>query len=117
MICQRSALRLKTADSSHVRGAAPDASWRRHLESLLPVKASCLDMGLARLPDPEARFALGGDEPLYFSVHSAAAKLAREGVAVVHAMKYLGPEPASASDEAQPERLDRHQALRRVAAR
>lgn len=86
-------------------GAAPDASWRRHLESLLPVKASCLDMGLARLPDPEARFALGGDEPLYFSVHSAAAKLAREGVAVVHAMKYLGAEQASAADEAQLERL------------
>lgn len=86
-------------------GAAADASWRRQLAALLPVKASCLDMGLARLPDPEARFALGGDEALYFSVHSASAKLAREGVAVVHAMKYLGAEQASAADETQLERL------------
>lgn len=86
-------------------GGAAERNWRQQLEALLPVKASCLDMALERLPDPEARFALGGDEPLYFSVHSASAKLAREGVAVVHAMKYLGGETASPADEAQLERF------------
>ncbi|WP_428304610.1 phytoene desaturase family protein [Lacipirellula sp.] len=86
-------------------GESSPAAWRKQLTELLPVKASCLDMALEKLPDPEARFALGGDEPLYFSVHSAAAKLARDGVAVVHAMKYLGAETASAADESQIERL------------
>lgn len=56
-----------------------------------PVKAACLDIGLARLPQPRARFTLGIDRPLYFSVHSAVAKLAPEGGAVIHAAKYLNP--------------------------
>ena len=38
---------------------------------------------------PRQRFALGLDRPYYFSVHSAAAKLAPEGISVVHVMKYL----------------------------
>ena len=36
-------------------------------------------------------FALGVDRPLYVSVHSAAARLAPEGAALVHAMRYLEP--------------------------
>lgn len=56
-----------------------------------PVKAACLDIGLARLPQPRARFALGIDRPLYFSVHSAVAKLAPADGAVIHAAKYLHP--------------------------
>ena len=55
----------------------------------IPVAAACLDVALARLPRPGDRFALGLDRPLYFSVHSAAAKLGPDGVAVLHAMKYL----------------------------
>lgn len=56
-----------------------------------PVKAACLDIGLARLPRPCARFALGIDRPLYFSVHSAVAKLAPADGAVIHVAKYLHP--------------------------
>ena len=55
-----------------------------------PVRAACLDVALARLPRPRDGFALGLDRPLYYSVHSAAARLAPAGVAVVHAAKYLG---------------------------
>ena len=45
---------------------------------------------MSRLPaDPPRRFALGLDRPYYFSVHSAAARLAPEGISVVHVMKYL----------------------------
>ncbi len=62
----------------------------------LPVHAACLDVALSRLPHPEERFALGLDHPYYFSVHSAAAKLAPAGVAVLHVMKYL-PEEAKDS--------------------
>jgi phytoene dehydrogenase-like protein len=34
---------------------------------------------------------LGIDRPLYLSVHSSVAKLAPEGKAVIHVMKYLAP--------------------------
>jgi phytoene dehydrogenase-like protein len=57
----------------------------------VPVRAACLDVGLSRLPDPRARFALGVDRPLYLSVHSAVARLAPAGAATIHVAKYLGP--------------------------
>src|SRR5262249_18977053 len=44
---------------------------------------------------PAGRFALGIDAPLYLSVHSATARLAPEGAAVIHVAKYLGAAPAS----------------------
>lgn len=55
-----------------------------------PIHAACLDLALSRLPRPSDRFALGLDRPYYYSVHSAAARLAPGGIAVVHVMKYLG---------------------------
>jgi phytoene dehydrogenase-like protein len=55
----------------------------------VPIKAACLDVALNRLERPRHRFALGLDRPFYYSVHSAAAKLAPEGISVVHVMKYL----------------------------
>jgi len=61
-----------------------------------PVKAACLDLGLRRLPDPRRLFVVGIDRPLYFSVHSASARLAPEGAAVIHVARYLGPEPTDA---------------------
>ncbi len=61
-------------------------NWDR---DLTPLKAACLDLALRQLPVPSATFALGVDEPLYFSVHSASAKLAPEGGAVIHLLKYL----------------------------
>jgi phytoene dehydrogenase-like protein len=61
----------------------------RWLSGAQPVRAACLDVALAKLPRPQHRFALGVDQPLYFSVHSAAARLAPDGVAVLHVMKYL----------------------------
>jgi len=55
-----------------------------------PVHAASLDVALDSLPRPHATFALGIDEPLYASVHSAAARLAPEGGALVHVMRYGG---------------------------
>jgi phytoene dehydrogenase-like protein len=62
---------------------------RRCAEEALPVYAACLDLGLSRLPKPKATFALGMDQPLYLSVHSAVARLAPEGAATIHVAKYL----------------------------
>ncbi len=60
-------------------------------------KAACLDLGLARLPNPVNTVAFGVDRPLYYSVHSATAALAREGNALVQVAKYLDPsEPPDA---------------------
>ena len=56
-----------------------------------PARAACLDIGLASLPRPDHLFALGVDRPLYLSVHSAAARLAPEGAALVHLVRYLEP--------------------------
>jgi phytoene dehydrogenase-like protein len=64
----------------------------------VPVKAACLDVGLSRLPQPQARFALGINQPLYLSVHSAVAKLAPSASAVIHVAKYL---PSSLASDAK----------------
>jgi len=64
----------------------------------VPVRAACLDVALSALPDPRARFALGIDRPVYFSVHSAVARLAPEGGAVIQLAKYLAADE-SKTDE------------------
>ena len=66
------------------------------------IYAACLDLCLSRLPEgaPTAAFAL--DRPLYYSVHSAVARLAPPGEAAVHVMKYLqdeSSEPVSLREE------------------
>jgi len=68
----------------------------RWAEQSIPARVACFDIALRRLPDPRHLFALGIDRPLYYSVHSAwAKKLAPEGSALIHTMKYLRPgEPA-----------------------
>jgi phytoene dehydrogenase-like protein len=55
-----------------------------------PVVVSCLDVALRSLPDPKRTFAMGIDEPTYFSVHSAWAQLTPKGGALIHTMKYGG---------------------------
>jgi phytoene dehydrogenase-like protein len=60
-----------------------------------PVTAACLDVGLRSLPRPKNTFALGIDEPLYYSVHSAYAQLAPKGGALIHLLKYRSEQTAS----------------------
>jgi phytoene dehydrogenase-like protein len=69
----------------------------------VPVRAACLDLALRRLPRPDTTFALGVDRPLYFSVHSASARLAPEGGALVHAAMYLPDGPPAAPEEVERE--------------
>jgi len=78
------------------RGLAAFAS------TAVPVRAACLDLCLTRLPRERATFALGIDEPLYLSVHSARAALAPEGAALIQLARYLecdGRESDPAADE------------------
>ena len=65
-----------------------------------PARAACLDLGLRRLPDGAASFALGLDTPVYFSVHSLyARRLASEGGALVQIAKYLDRNASGSRDE------------------
>jgi phytoene dehydrogenase-like protein len=66
-------------------------SLARAATAAITVEAACLDLALTSLPQPRHLFALGLDCPLYLSVHSASANLARPGAAVVHVAKYLRP--------------------------
>jgi phytoene dehydrogenase-like protein len=67
----------------------------RHAKGTVAVRVASLEVGLARLTRPRRLFALGIDEPTYFSVHSAWADLAPQGAALVYVARYLAPdEPA-----------------------
>jgi phytoene dehydrogenase-like protein len=68
-----------------------------------PVRAACLDLALSSLPRPGAQFALGIDRPVYFSLHSAGAKLAPAGGAVLHVARYLD---GSADDDGAEQELE-----------
>ena len=68
-----------------------------------PIRLVCLDVALSSLPDKDTLFALGVDRPLYFSVHSAYAKLAPKDGALIHVAKYLGTSIQPKPREDQPE--------------
>ncbi len=71
-----------------------------------PVRHATLDIGLRALPNPRRLVAFGVDRPVYFSVHSAVAKLAPSGGAVIHASKYLSAgETAGRETELELEQL------------
>lgn len=67
-----------------------DAAISRVAANACKVHAACLDLRLQGVVR-DATVLFGVDEPVYVSMHSSAAKLAPEGVSVVHAMKYLAP--------------------------
>ncbi|PGL71560.1 NAD(P)/FAD-dependent oxidoreductase [Bacillus sp. AFS055030] len=77
-------------------------SFSQKCNQMIPVKAACLDLVMNGLPNPKLNFALGVDQPWYFSNHSSVAKLSnKEGEIVVHLMKYLNSvnETDSSKDE------------------
>lgn len=83
---------------------SPLSAWnRRHI----PVKAACLDVALSRLPQPSRLVAFGLEAPLYYSVHSASARLAPPPIAVLHVMKYLHPDAHNTPAEVEAE-LERY---------
>lgn len=76
-----------------------------------PVKAACLNLAMNSLPNPNVTFAAALDRPLYYSVHSAAAKLApdhgtqqgtgkgTEKGTVLHLAIYLSPDHERTPEE------------------
>ena len=71
-----------------------------------PVRIATLDVASQSLPKPKQTLAFGVDTPLYFSVHSAVARLAPQAGALIHVSKYLRPaENAGREVEQELERL------------
>ncbi|PFM60789.1 dehydrogenase [Bacillus cereus] len=60
-------------------------------EQSLQVTAAALDLGLKRLPNPTHQFALGLDQPVFFTNQSRSAKLSEDGSIVVSLIKYHNP--------------------------
>ncbi len=60
------------------------------LPAALPLHMASLDLGLDGTPEDATNVAFAVDRPLYFSVHSASARLAPRGARMVHVAKYLG---------------------------
>jgi len=65
------------------------ASLRQAASDAIPIRMNALDLGLERMPERGAAFALGIDRPFYHSLHSDAGRLAPEGCALVHVARYL----------------------------
>jgi phytoene dehydrogenase-like protein len=74
-----------------------------------PVIAACLDVGLSKLPAKKPLFALGIDQPLYYSAHSAYAQLTPRNGALIHLAKYR-KEPAAVTAELDPDGAVRRRA-------
>jgi phytoene dehydrogenase-like protein len=57
-----------------------------------PVKGATLDVALTKLPNPKKLFALGLNDPYYYSVHSNDARLSEDSTSIVlHVFKYHHP--------------------------
>ena len=83
-------------------GLLPEAAAMR-LRGILgearPVTATCLDLCLSRLPNRAVNTGLGIDEPLFMGVQSETVRIAPEGMALIHLLRYhegrSGEEPAA----------------------
>ena len=110
---ERDVVTVQLADGQHVQGkavilavspaAVQELTGTRLIGIERPGRVATLDVALETLPRSGERFTLGLDRPVYFSVHSAAAKLGPEGVAVLHVMKYLGVDRAADSQQVEQE--------------
>lgn len=59
------------------------------IKECIPAYVACMDLVLSKLPNPKINFAMGLEEPFYYSNHSKIAKLSKRDYQVVHVMKYL----------------------------
>lgn len=87
-----------------VLAVSPEAVRRltgKDFGTLRPAQVACLDLGLRGLPSDVPTVALSVESPFYYSMHSAAARLAPEGAALVHVAQYL-----KESDTAKREELE-----------
>ncbi|MEF3302444.1 phytoene desaturase family protein [Paenibacillus sp. GYB003] len=91
---------LSPADTYRLVRDAERTALRRWKEAARPVKAACLDLCLRKLPVPDRHFAIGIDQPVFFTHHSRVARLSRDATLVMHLIKYNdGAESDPKADE------------------
>ncbi|MBS4221965.1 phytoene desaturase family protein [Lederbergia citrea] len=88
---------IKGADYTSLR------TWN---EQAIPVTASCLDLGVKKLPNPNHQFAIGLDQSLFFTNQSRAAKLSEDGTLVVSLVKYHNPMDQTINPNAEKNQLE-----------
>lgn len=89
--CAAAILAVPPTDAAALLAGPAQETLTRWANAAIPLQAACLDLALDALPEPRSTFALGIDTPLYFSVHSAVAKLTPGRGALVHVARYLDP--------------------------
>ena len=78
-------------EACNIIKGAEGTSLHRWSEQSVPVTVAALDIGLRRLPNPTHQFALGLDQPIFFTNQSRAAKLSDDGSIAVSLIKYQNP--------------------------
>jgi phytoene dehydrogenase-like protein len=71
--------------ASFLPSSSSIATWA---STTRPITASCLDLGLSKLPVPRNLITLGLDQPMYLSFHSPFAKLVHGTGNLGHAIRY-----------------------------
>lgn len=90
---------LAPAETFRLVRDAERTSLRRWKDSARPVMAACLDLSLKRLPVADRHFAIGLDQPVFFTNHSRVAKLSDHGTLVVHLIKYNGKDESDPKED------------------
>lgn len=94
---------IAAVDPRTAAGLIDDTALRDFAEGAVPVRAACLDIAVDAVPRPRDRYALGIDQPLYFSIHSDVARLAPERGATFAIAKYLSPDETKDARELEAE--------------
>lgn len=81
---------MSPADICRLVRSAEHTALGRWRDEARPAVAACLDLCLKRLPTANRHFAIGIDQPVFFTNHSRVAKLTANGTMVVHLIKYNG---------------------------
>ncbi|TFB21334.1 NAD(P)/FAD-dependent oxidoreductase [Filobacillus milosensis] len=83
---------LYTGNPHDLNEMIDDNPLKNLIEDITPVKAGSLDVALENLPDSKQTFAMGIDNPFYFSLHSKYADLSYDGKSyILHVLKYHYP--------------------------
>ncbi len=91
-------LALEPALAAQLVVNGPQETLRSYAEQTIPLYAACLDIALQRLPNSERFTVLHLERPLFYANHARNVRLAPEGGALLHLIKYLGPDEESNAD-------------------
>ncbi|GHO48191.1 phytoene desaturase family protein [Ktedonospora formicarum] len=91
-------LALQPALAAQLVVNGPREILHSYAEQTIPLYAACLDLALRRVPNPERFTVLHLDRPLFYANHAPNVRLAPEGGALLHLIKYLGPDEKNNAD-------------------